>query len=110
MCSLCGMLGGTGHWSDSSRSPAVFRDRSRSHTFHRERQERIRLINHVLAHYGLSVTDWEARAYLLRTHTGQTALPDNLSTLWSAAEGLLKRPCDPLDDALLARLRAARQS
>ncbi len=110
MCSLCGMLAGEGHWSDSSQSPGAFPNRGKTHTPYRERQERTRIVNGVLSHYGLSVSDWEGRAYLMRSRTGQSALPENLSALWAAAETLLKKPCDPLDDALLERLRPRKGS
>lgn len=104
MCSLCGMLGDGGHWSDPSQSPGTFPARTRTHTRSRERQERTRQLNRILAHYGLSVSDWQGNAFLLRTHTGQTVLVDHLSALWEAAAKLLKRPCDPLDPSLLESL------
>ena len=58
----------------------------------------------VPASYALSVSDWEGKAYLLRASTGRTEIVKNLGELWAAAEALLKRPCDPLDPALLSAL------
>jgi hypothetical protein len=97
------MLGGRGHWTDSATNPEAFRTRAET-TRRRERQERTRLVNAVLAHYGLALSDWAGTSYVLRTRTGRTALVENLGELWAAAEGLVGKPCDPLDETLLAAL------
>ena len=104
MCSLCGILGGRGHWTESASSPDVFAERAEVHTAGRERQQRTRILNVVLGHYGLSVSDWTAGRSVLRSATGRTALVDNVGELWPAAERLAGRPLDPLDPALLAAL------
>ena len=104
MCAFCGTLGAGRHWSDTRANPAAFANRAGTHTWRRERQERTRLLNLVLAPHGLSVSDWEGAAYQLRTRTGQTVLVDTLGALWPAAEALLKRPCDPLDPDYLTAL------
>jgi hypothetical protein len=104
MCSLCGVLGGAGHWADSASSPAVFQERRAGVPWQRERLERARLLSRVLAHYGLSVDEWAGTSYVLRTRTGRSELVSNLSELWAVAERLLKRPCDPLDPDLLSFL------
>ena len=104
MCSLCGILGGRGHWTESAASPEAFADRTEIHTPTRERQQRTRILNVVLAHYGLSVSDWAAGRSVLRGATGRTALVDNVGELWPAAEQLTGRALDPLDPALLATL------
>lgn len=106
MCSLCGILGGRGHWTESAASPEVFAPRAARYTPGRERQERARAANRVLEFYGLSLSQWASTSYLLRNRTGQTVIVNDLSTLWQAAEALAKRPCDPLDDRLLAALDA----
>ncbi len=41
---------------------------------------------------------------MLSTATGKTELVEDLGHLWSAAEKLLGRPCDPLDPDLILRL------
>lgn len=104
MCSLCGTLDDGRHWSDAHANPEAFAARSRTHTWARERQQRTRLLNRVLASYALSVSDWEGKAYLLRASTGRTEIVKNLGELWAAVEAMLKRPCDPLDPALLSAL------
>ena len=103
MCSLCGMLGGRGHWTETAANPDTFQDRAQSHTWHRERQDRTRLVNRVLKHYGMTLSDW-ASSFVLRSHTGQTSLVNNLTEVWAAAESLGQRECDPLDEDLLAAL------
>lgn len=65
---------------------------------------RVRLLNRVLAHFGLELGDWSGRVYLLRDRKGKTAVVGDLSGLWAAAEQLAGRPLDPLDPALLAAL------
>ncbi len=106
MCSLCGILGGRGHWTESASSPEVFAARAEIHTPARERQQRTRVLNVVLAHYGLSVADWTAGKSVLRSATGRTALVDNVGELWPAAERLTGRTLDPLDPTLLSALAA----
>ena len=104
MCSLCGILAGRGHWTDSASSPEIFAGRIEPHTTARERQHRIRILNVVLGHYGLSLSDWATSRYVLRSATGRTTLVENLGELWPAAERLIGRPVDPFDPALLAAL------
>ena len=91
MCALCSVLLTT-HWAE--------RDSGR-----RERVFRVRLLNRVLAHFGLELRDWGGRVYLLRDRKGRTAVVDDLGGLWAAAEELAGRPLDPLDPALVAALR-----
>jgi hypothetical protein len=93
MCSLCGVLLKS-HWAEQG-------------TGRRERVFRVRLVNRVLAHYGLELGDWGGRAYVLRDRKGKAAVVDDLGALWAEAERLAKRPLDPLDPALLAALRRA---
>ena len=108
MCGLCGILSRRGHWTESASNPQAFASRSEPHTRGRERQSRTRLLNRVLAPYGLTVADWAGSAYILRSRTGQSAILNDLSELWPAADRLARRRCDPLDDALLTAL--AKQS
>ena len=110
MCSLCGILAGRGHWTESAANPEVFAGRHQAHTVGRERQQRTRVLNVVLAHYGLSVSDWAGSRYVLRSRTGRSALVENLNELWAEAEKLLGRPCDPLDPSLLSDLARGRDA
>ncbi len=104
MCGLCGMLGGQGHWTETATNADAFQGRAKSHTRHRERQDRARLVNRVLRHYGLHLSDWAGTSFVLRGRTGRTRLVGNLTEVWTAAETLCKRDCDPLDEDLLAAL------
>lgn len=91
MCALCGVLL-TSHWAE--------RESSR-----RERVFRVRLLNRVLAYFGLELGDWGNRVYVLRDRKGKTAVVEDLGGLWAAAEELAGRSLDPLDPALVAALR-----
>jgi hypothetical protein len=104
MCALCGVLGGKGHWSDSASAPAVFAARTEPQTRLRERQTRTRLLNAALKHHGVVVKDWSGNAYLLSGRTGRSAIVDTIAEIWSAAERLSGRACDPLDESYLHTL------
>ena len=104
MCALCGVLGGKGHWSDSSSAPAIFARRTEPQTRLRERQVRTRLLNIILKHHGVTVKDWSGSSYLLTSLTGRTAIVEAIGELWAAAERLTGRTIDPLDEAYLAIL------
>ncbi len=105
MCGLCGILGGRGHWTDTSTNPETFAARHVVPTYRRERQERTALVNRVLKHYGLSLKDWSGSSYILKGATGKSAIVDNLSQMWAEAETLTGREFDPLDDDLIRSLQ-----
>jgi hypothetical protein len=90
MCGLCGVL-----LSESWAEEAGDR---------RARVLRLKLLNRVLAHFGLRLDEWGGRVYVLRDRTGRTAMVDDLSAIWREAERLAGSPLDPLDPELLARL------
>jgi hypothetical protein len=104
MCALCGVLGGKGDWSDSASAPAAFAGRAEPQTRLRERQARTRILNSVLKHYGVGIRDWSGNAYVLTSRTGRTAIVDTVGQIWSAAEQLSGRTCDPLDENYLRTL------
>jgi hypothetical protein len=106
MCALCGVLGGADHWTEAAARPGVFTRTADPLARRRERARRVAIANRVLAHYGMNVADWQGTAFMLSTATGKTEMVENLSHLWSVAERLGGRQCDPLDPALLARLGA----
>jgi hypothetical protein len=92
MCALCGALL-TSHWAESGSG-------------RRERVFRAQLVNRVLRHFGLELTDWAGRVYLLHDRKGKTAVVEDLGGLWAAAERLAGRQLDPLDPHLVASLRS----
>jgi hypothetical protein len=102
MCALCGVLGATEHWTDAVARPGVFTRNTDAASRRRERMNRAAAANRVLKHYGMNLADWQGSAFVLSTATGKTEIVDNLAHLWMAAERLLGRPCDPLDEELVA--------
>jgi hypothetical protein len=108
MCALCGVLGGSEHWTDAVARPGIFTRNTDAAARRRERMQRVSAANRVLKHYRMTLADWQGTAFLLSTATGKTEMVDDLSHLWAAADRLLGRPCDPLDEALIARLETDR--
>lgn len=104
MCSLCGILGGKAHWTDSAATPEVFADRAATHTPRRERFDRAGIVNKILSHYRLTLKDWAGSQYVLRSATGKSVIVDNLSQMWAEAEKMTGGELDPLDGTLLANL------
>ena len=90
MCVLCGVLLND-HWAEQEGG-------------RRERVFRVRLINRVLAFYGLRLDDWSGRVWTLRDAKGNAAVVADLGSLWGEAERLAGRPLDPLDPELAAAL------
>jgi hypothetical protein len=101
MCSLCGVLGSDGHWTEGSagRGPEDV-GRTRRH----ERLNRVKLVNLVLGRFALRLDDWQGTAFVLTSGTGKREIVDNLSALWRTAEAMTGRRFDPLDPALLGGL------
>ena len=102
MCALCGVLGGTEHWTDAVARPGVFTRNTDAASRRRERMHRVAAANRVLGYYRMNLADWQGSAFVLATATGKSEIVDNLAHLWIAAERLLGRPCDPLDAELIA--------
>jgi hypothetical protein len=109
MCALCGVLGGAQHWTDAAPRPGVFTRNTDALARRRERAARVAGANRVLNLYGLKLSDWQGTSFLLSGATGRTEIIEHLAHLWSSAEAMIGRPCDPLDPALLTRLEAARE-
>ena len=90
MCVLCGVLLNE-HWAEQEGG-------------RRGRFVRVRLINRVLAHYGLRLDDWSGRVWTLRDAKGRSAVVADLGSLWAQAERLAGRRLDPLDTELTRAL------
>src|ERR1700674_2211396 len=101
MCALCGVLGGSEHWTDAVARPGVFTRNTDAASRRRERMNRVAAANRVLKHYRMNLADWQSTAFVLSTATGKSEIVDNLAHLWIAAERLLGQPCDPLDEELI---------
>jgi hypothetical protein len=104
MCSLCGILGGSEHWVDAVARPGVFTRNAGPVERRRERANRVRLANRILARFGMTIADWQGTAFLLSTRTGNTEIIADLAHLWPVAERLSGRLCDPLAPSLIERL------
>jgi len=104
MCALCGILGGAEHWTDAVARPGVFTRNTDAASRRRERITQVAAANCVLKHYRVSLADWQGTAFVLSTATGKTEIVDNLGHLWTAAERLTGRPCDPLDAKLITAM------
>jgi hypothetical protein len=76
------------HWAEAGSS-------------RRARIARVGLLNLVLGHFGLGLSDWGGRVYVLRDRKGRSEVVADLGTLWQAAERLAGRRLDPLDPDLL---------
>ena len=90
MCVLCNVLVNE-HWAEQQGG-------------RRARVMRVRLVNRVLAFYGLRLDDWSGRVWVLRDRKGRSAVVSDLGSLWAEAERLAGRPLDPLDPELVAAL------
>ena len=90
MCALCGALLSE-HWAEQDGG-------------RRGRLLRVRLLNRVLAHFGLELGDWSGRVYVLRDRKGRAAVVADLGALWREAERLAGRRLDPLDPGLVSGL------
>jgi hypothetical protein len=106
MCSLCGILGANEHWADAAARESVYTRNADPMLRRRERADRVRLANHVLAFYGMQLSDWQGASFLLSTFTGKSEIVEDLGHLWPAAEKLCGRTCDPLARELLEQLDA----
>ena len=102
MCALCGALGGAEHWTAAVARPGVYTRNADATSRRRERTAQVAAANRVLKHYRMTLADWQGSAFVLSSATGKTEIVDNLAHLWTAAERLLGRPCDPLDEELIA--------
>ncbi|NHB47583.1 hypothetical protein EXS82_00725 [Helicobacter pylori] len=106
MCVLCGELISSFHWTDENlKDPNAFisanenaRERKRA------RLKRVRLLNQILAFYGLKMDDWQGAKFVLCDKKGQSVIVNDLGDLWDKAQKLAKKEMDALDSHLLAFL------
>ncbi len=89
MCGLCGMLGGEVHWTEEAAS-AEERGATIPVTRRAERLHRVALINAVLGHYSLALTDWQGASYLLSNRTGRNEIVANLASRGRHARAALR--------------------
>ena len=98
MCALCGVLGGTSHWTDAAARAGRVHAQCRS-ACSAGASGRIASPAPIGVLALLRPDAQRLAGALLRPvdRTGKTEIVDDLGHLWPAAEKLLGRPCDPLD-------------
>lgn len=106
MCALCAALAGERYWTDAAGSPEFAADGTLL-TRKAERLRRLKIINRVLAFYGLAAADWGGSVYMITNNAGREGLADHLNGIWAAARSLRGSACDPLDPHLLNTLERA---
>ncbi len=104
MCGLCGVLAPREHWTEAGGAGEGLKGRRVAGARRRERAHQVRLANRVLAHYGLTLADWQGSSFVLSNRTGASEIIGHFGALWPAAERMAKRPCDPLDPVLVHTL------
>ncbi|MGN8420770.1 hypothetical protein ACR9KY_00445 [Helicobacter pylori] len=117
MCVLCGELVSSFHWSDENygsdsyeidenlREPnALISTNENARERKRARLKRVRLLNQILAFYGLKINDWQGAKFVLCDKKGQSVIVNDLGDLWDKAQKLAKKEMDVLDSNLLAFL------
>ncbi|MFP6052754.1 hypothetical protein ACLF9H_04915 [Helicobacter pylori] len=114
MCVLCGELISSFHWTDRTdsygidenlREPnALISANENARERKRARLKRVRLLNQILAFYGLKIDDWQGAKFVLCDKKGQSVIVNDLGDLWGKAQKLAKKEMDALDSHLLAFL------
>ncbi|MCQ2830349.1 hypothetical protein JT119_07105 [Helicobacter pylori] len=117
MCVLCGELISSFHWSDENygsdsyeidenlKEPnALISTNENARERKRARLKRVRLLNQILAFYGLKINDWQGAKFVLCDKKGQSVIVNDLGDLWGKAQNLSKKEMDALDSNLLAFL------
>ncbi|WP_187879572.1 hypothetical protein E5E22_01535 [Helicobacter pylori] len=123
MCVLCGELISSFHWTDRTygtdsceidenlREPnAVISTNENARERKRARLKRVRLLNQILAFYGLKIDDWQGAKFVLCDKKGQSVIVNDLGDLWGKAQNLVKKKMDALDSNLLAFLNQHTQA
>ncbi|WRA88345.1 hypothetical protein E5L39_01740 [Helicobacter pylori] len=117
MCVLCGELISSFHWTDRTygsdsygideglKEPnALISANENARERKRARLKRVRLLNQILAFYGLKIDDWQGAKFVLCDKKGQSVMVNDLGDLWDKAQNLAKKEMDALDSHLLAFL------
>ncbi len=119
MCVLCGELISSFHWSDENYGidgsdsyenenlkgqNALISANENARERKRARLKRVRLLNQILAFYGLKINDWQGAKFVLCDKKGQSVIVNDLGDLWGKAQKLAKKEMDALDSNLLAFL------
>ncbi len=117
MCVLCGELISSFHWTDGTDGSGSYENdenlkgqnalisvNENARERKRARLKRVRLLNQILAFYGLKMDDWQGAKFVLHDKKGQRMIVNDLGDLWDKAQKLAKKEMDALDSHLLAFL------
>ncbi len=116
MCVLCGELISSFHWTDGTDGSGSYENENlkgqnalisaneNARERKRARLKRVRLLNQILAFYGLKINDWQGTKFVLCDKKGQSVMVNDLGDLWDKAQNLAKKEMDALDSHLLAFL------
>ncbi|GAA9268440.1 hypothetical protein TH0175_00880 [Helicobacter pylori] len=116
MCVLCGELISSFHWTDGSDGSGSYENENlkgqnvlvsaneNARERKRVRLKRVKLLNQILAFYGLKINDWQGAKFVLCDKKGQSVMVNDLGDLWDKAQNLAKKEMDALDSNLLAFL------
>ncbi|WP_187858560.1 hypothetical protein KVC60_03450 [Helicobacter pylori] len=116
MCVLCGELISSFHWTDGTDGTDSYENENlkgqnalvsaneNARERKRARLKRVRLLNQILAFYGLKMDDWQGAKFVLCDKKGQSVIANDLGDLWDKAQKLAKKEMDALDSHLLAFL------
>ncbi|GAA7460180.1 hypothetical protein MM0360_01600 [Helicobacter pylori] len=116
MCVLCGELISSFHWTDGTDGSGSYENENlkgqnalisaneNARERKRARLKRVRLLNQILAFYGLKMDDWQGTKFVLCDKKGQSVMVNDLGDLWDKAQNLAKKEMDALDSHLLAFL------
>ncbi|MEJ8599237.1 hypothetical protein MMN18_00590 [Helicobacter pylori] len=116
MCVLCGELISSFHWTDGSDGSGSYENENlkgqnvlisaneNARERKRARLKRVRLLNQILAFYGLKINDWQGAKFVLCDKKGQSVMVNDLGDLWGKVQNLAKKEMDALDSHLLAFL------
>ncbi|RVY80902.1 hypothetical protein ECE49_07610 [Helicobacter pylori] len=116
MCVLCGELISSFHWTDGIDGSGSYENENlkgqnalisaneNARERKRARLKRVRLLNQILAFYGLKINDWQGAKFVLCDKKGQSVIVNDLGDLWDKAQNLAKKKMDALDSHLLAFL------
>ncbi|MCQ2724365.1 hypothetical protein JT049_01285 [Helicobacter pylori] len=116
MCVLCGELISSFHWTDGTDGSGSYENENlkgqnalistneNARERKRARLKRVRLLNQILAFYGLKIDDWQGAKFVLCDKKGQSVIVNDLGDLWGKVQNLAKKEMDALDSHLLAFL------
>ncbi|RVY40387.1 hypothetical protein [Helicobacter pylori] len=116
MCVLCGEFISSFHWTDRTYGSGSYENENlkgpnalisaneNARERKRARLKRVRLLNQILAFYGLKINDWQGTKFVLCDKKGQSVIVNDLGDLWDKAQKLAKKEMDALDSNLLAFL------